>query len=134
MGQVLQTTGHAEILQHPQILQLAQGSPGAAIAHWQQLQAIPPELLQTVSQLPQSQREALHLARQIDQLVEPEAQLWLIDYLQQSYWQQHQANGANSLSYSLKPLQLLEKAREYLKEIKVNPRLVWEVTLIGMVT
>jgi DNA polymerase III subunit delta' len=45
MAAVLRSTDYGEILQHPQILQLAQGSPGAAIAHWQQLQEFPAELL-----------------------------------------------------------------------------------------
>ncbi|NJP10717.1 MAG: DNA polymerase III subunit delta' [Leptolyngbyaceae cyanobacterium RU_5_1] len=132
MAQVLQQSGYGEILQHPQVLQLAQGSPGAAIAHWQQLQEISPDLLQAIAQRPCSYRDALSLARQIDQTVEPEAQLWLIDYLQQSYWQQsleHQ----NLFPAILPPLQQLEKAREYLR-YNVQPRLVWEVTLMAMVT
>ncbi len=133
MAQVLQTVGQEQILQQPQVLQLAQGSPGAAIAHWQQLQTMPAELLQMVAQPPRSYREALSLARQIDQMVEPEAQLWLIDYLQQNYWQQQNLAAQSPLSTSLLPLQLLEKARQYLKDFKVNSRLVWEVTLLGMV-
>lgn len=130
MMQVLQQTGYEEIGQHPQILQLADGSPGAAIVHWQQLQALPADLLQQITQRPRSHRDALTLARQINQLLEPEMQLWLIDYLQHHYWQQtQQFLWDNSL---LRPLQLLEKAREYLRS-NVQPRLVWEVTLLGMV-
>ncbi|MGQ9869907.1 DNA polymerase III subunit delta' [Leptodesmis sp.] len=128
--QVLQNTGYGEIEQHPQILQLADGSPGSAIAHWQQLQALPADLLQQMTQRPRSHQEALALARQINQLIEPEMQLWLIDYLQHHYWQQiQQLPWENAL---LQPLQLLEKAREYLRS-NVQPRLVWEVTLLGMV-
>lgn len=128
--QVLQTAGYEEIGQYPQILQLADGSPGSAIAHWQQLQAFPADLLQQITQLPRTHREALTLARQINQLIEPEIQLWLIDYLQHHYWQQtQQLSGEKS---NLRPLQLLEKAREYLR-FNVQPRLVWEVTLLGMV-
>jgi DNA polymerase-3 subunit delta' len=128
--QVLQTTRQVEILQRPEVLQLAQGSPGEAIAHWQQLQEIPPDLLQAVSQLPRSYREALDLARQIDKTLEPETQRWLIDYLQQSYWQQPPS--ASRLASSLLPIQLLEKARQYLLQ-SVQPRLVWEVILLKMV-
>jgi DNA polymerase-3 subunit delta' len=127
MSQVLQQSGLPE-LQQPEILQLAQGSPGAAIAHWQQLQAMPPELLQQVTQRPRSVREALTLARQIDKNLETETQLWLIGYLQQTYWQQLQTQPTvNPL-----PLRLLEQAREHLLHY-VQPRLVWEVALMRMV-
>ena len=129
MAQVLQQAGQAEILQHPEILQLAQGSPGAAIVHWQQLQAIPADLLQAITQMPRTAREALSLARDIDKALEPEAQRWLVDYLQQTYWQQSCL--ASQLPNST-PLSLLEQARQYLLR-NVQPRLVWEVTLMGMV-
>lgn len=131
MAQVLQQVGQAEILQHPDILQLAQGSPGAAIAHWQQRQDIPAELLLQVTQRPKSTREALTLARQIDKTVEPEAQLWLLDYLQQRYWQQIHPEMHSHRSILL-PMQQLEQARQQLLQ-HVQPRLVWEVAFLGMV-
>ena len=121
MSQVLRQVGHAEILQHPEILALAQGSPGEAISQWQFLQSVPPELLTQVSQLPNSLRSLLELARSLDQGLEPDAQLWLIDYLQQIYWQQGHAQ-------RLPPL---ESARRYLNQY-VQSRLVWEVTLLEM--
>ena len=130
MAQVLQHTGQSEILQHPEILQLAQGSPGAAIAHLQQLQAVPADLLQAITQRPQTFRDALSLARDIDKALELDAQRWLIDYLQQTYWQQSCA-AASQLPNSA-PVSLLEQARQYLMR-NVQPRLVWEVTLMGMV-
>lgn len=136
MAQVLQQVGQAEILQQPQVLQLAQGSPGEAIAHWQQLQTIPPELLATLTQLPRSAREALSLARQIDKTIEPETQRWLIDYLQQIYWQQFVANKCelpDATTGDRSALQRLEHARQYLLR-NVQPRLVWEVTLLGLVS
>jgi DNA polymerase-3 subunit delta' len=131
MAQVLQQTGQAEILQHPEVLMLAQGSPGQAIAHWHQLQEIPPELLQSLTQLPNSPQAAMHLARQIDKL-ETEMQLWLVDYLQQSYWQGQCSELSHLTTTRLNPLQLLETARQHLQHY-VQPRLVWEVTLLGMV-
>lgn len=121
VAQVLQQAQQAEILQYPEILALAQGSPGEAINHWRYLQSIPPELLTRLVQLSDSQRSALELARQIDQALDPEAQLWLLDYLQHRYWQQGQF--ARLLS--------LENARRYLRQY-VQPRLVWEVTLLEM--
>lgn len=123
MAHVLTQAGHPEILQHPEILALAQGSPGEAIAHWQQLQTMPEDLLHSITQLPSSPREALNLARQIAQALDLEAQIWLIDYLAHRLWQtQLQPDG----------LQALEKARQYLLR-SAQPRLVWEVTLLGFV-
>jgi DNA polymerase-3 subunit delta' len=127
MAQVLGQLGpeEQEILQHPEILNLAQGSPGEAIAHWHYLQVItevePPELLSQLLHLPTSLRQSLELARQIDQALDAEAQLWLLDYLQQHYWQQGQAEC----------LPILEAARQSLRRY-VQPRLVWEVTLLKL--
>ncbi len=132
MAQVLQRAGAGEILQHPEILQLAQGSPGEAIAHWQQLQELPPDLLHLVTQPPRTAREALRLARQIDQTLDPETQRWLIDYLQQCYWQQACQQLPTSELTSQPGLQQLEKARDYLVR-NVQPRLVWETTLLNLV-
>ncbi|MBC7824840.1 MAG: DNA polymerase III subunit delta' [Candidatus Parcubacteria bacterium] len=126
IAQVLSTAGFDEILLCPQILALAQGSPGDAIVHWQKFQTIPPELLQAVTHLPKSLRETLTIARQITKTLDSEAQLWLVDYLQQTYWQQAKLSGQSAL-----PLQLLEKARDYLLAY-VQSQLVWEVTLLGM--
>lgn len=120
LAEVLQQQHQAEILQHPEILALAQGSPGEAMAQWQFLQAIPAELLGQLVQLPTSRRELLNLAREVDRSLDPEAQLWLLDYLQHAYWQQGEAAR----------LPLLETARQYLKQY-VQPRLVWEVTLLN---
>lgn len=122
--QVLERAGYSEILSHPQILAMAQGSPGTAIHSWQQLQAIPPELLQVVIQLPQSPREALSRAQMIDRTLDTETQLWLVDYLQQSYWQQQ---------FPPHLLRHLEQARQYLLNY-AQPQLVWEVTLLAMVS
>jgi len=83
MTQVLQHTGNEEILNQPQVLAIAQGSPGEAITAWQQLQRF--QLTQQVT--PGAEIFAmLELARQIDKTLIP-AQLWLVDYLQHCYWQ-----------------------------------------------
>jgi len=126
MAQVLRQTSHGEILSQPPVLAIAQGSPGEAIASWQQLQAIPADLLQSITQLPKSVRDALELARQIDKTLDTAAQLWLVDYLQHCYWQQF-LQGAIGRS----PLEQLEKARRYLLSY-AQPRLVWEVTLLEL--
>ncbi|PMB26425.1 DNA polymerase III subunit delta' [Fischerella thermalis] len=122
MAEILTRTGHQEILQHPALLSIAGGSPGEAIAAYQQLQTIPPELLQAVTKLPQNYRQALELARDIDKALDTEAQLWLVDYLQQSYWLQwHQPE----------MIKLLEQARKSLLYY-AQPRLVWECTFIQL--
>ncbi|AKG20006.1 DNA polymerase III subunit delta' [Calothrix sp. 336/3] len=122
MAEVLGKIGHTEILQHPEILQMAAGSPGMAIAYFQQLANIPSEILQAVKNMPRNQREALELAKQIDKNLDYETQLWLVDYLQQSYWQnQHQPQ----------IIAQLEKARKYL-QVYAQPRLVWECTLLSI--
>lgn len=126
MAQVLRQTGYETLLDLPEMMALAQGSPGAAIAHWQQLQAIPAELMQMLQQPPASMRAALDLARQIQATLDTEAQIWLIDYLQQRYWQ-----AAAESRYPARGLQILEKARQQLMSY-AQPRLVWEVTLLAL--
>lgn len=125
LAQVLAANGHSEILQSPEVLAIAQGSPGRAIESWQQLQSLPPELVAQVGKPPTTLRDALELAKAITQTLDTEAQLWLLDYLQHRYW--HQGQAAETAIASL------EKARTYLLSY-VQPRLVWEVTLSNMAT
>lgn len=126
MAEVLQQGGFGEILSNSEVMGMAQGSPGEAIAIWQQLQSMPDDLLQKVKVLPQNLRSALELAKEIDKALDTESQLWLIDYLQHCYWQQFLAGGITR-----SPLEPLEKARQYLLSY-VQPRLVWECTLMGI--
>lgn len=135
MATVLQQAGYEEILNQPQVLALAQGSPGEAIAALAKLQAIPSELLDSVRQPPKSLRDALDLARQIDKTLDTEAQLWLVDYLQHCYWQQFLLGAierrTESAGNCASPLQQLEQARKSLQSY-AQPRLVWEVTLLTL--
>jgi DNA polymerase-3 subunit delta' len=122
MDAVLKRTGHQEILEEPSVLAIAQGSPGEAIAAFVALQTIPPELLAAATQLPNSPRKALELAKEIDKTLNIETQLWLVDYLQHCYWQHQHQTGI---------IEQLEKARKYLLSY-AQPRLVWEVTLLKL--
>ncbi|XGB40098.1 MAG: DNA polymerase III subunit delta' [Cyanobacteria bacterium LVE1205-1] len=122
MVEVLRRQGFNEIIQQPEVLSLAQGSPGAAIVHWRQLQSIPSELLDSLKQPPTSLKSALNLAQQIDQALTSEAQLWLVDYLQQWYWQQTPRPQASLIKQ-------LERIRKLLLQY-VQPRLIWEVILM----
>ncbi len=123
MAQVLTQTGHKEILQSMEVMAIAQGSPGRAIDSWQQMQALPPELLARLDNPPALTQNALETARDINQTLDTEAQLWLLDYLQHRYWQYGLSQSGD--------LEALEKAREYLLAY-VQPRLVWEVTLLAL--
>ncbi len=120
---ILTQVGYGEILQQPEILTMAQGSPGQAIAAWQQLQAIPADLLAQLARPPADLKQALTLARRISKDLDTEGQLWLIEYWQQICWQQ---------TRSPRLISALETARTHLRRF-VQPRLVWEVTLMEMV-
>lgn len=121
---VLTQTGHEEILQHQTILSIAAGSPGSAIASHEQLKIIPENLLQQVTKLPSSYGQALQLGKKIAQELDTEGQLWLVDYLQQFYWQQcHQPQIIHKL----------EQTRKFLL-CYAQPRLVWECTFIELLT
>ncbi len=124
MSQVLTLSGHSEILNHPTVLNIAAGSPGKAIEAYEQMQNIPPELLHSCTKPPLSYRSALELAKQIDKTLDNEAQLWLVDYLQQVYWQNlRQPN----------MIQQLEKSRKALL-CYAQPRLVWECMFLSLVS
>jgi DNA polymerase III subunit delta' len=122
MVEVLTKLGRSEILTRPEILGLAQGSPGAAIAIWEQLQTLPVELLERLTMLPFNRRHALELAQQIDRDLDSSEQLWLVDYLQYIYWQKYRTPQV---------IELLEQTRSQLLAY-VQPRLVWECTLLKM--
>ena len=120
MVEILTRLGKVEILDRPEILGLAQGSPGAAIALWDQLAAMPAELLDRLTKLPISRRQGLILATEIDRELESLEQLWLVDYLQYIYWQKYRVPQL---------IETLEQTRSHLLAY-VQPRLVWECTLL----
>ena len=121
---VLQENNYTEILEHPELIAIAQGSPGQAVEAWQQLQSIPQELLAQLKQAPKTPLEALSLAQAITSQVDSSIQLWLVDYLQYYYWQQGQ---------QVKILDTWEKTRQYLLSY-VQPRLVWECALLNLLS
>jgi DNA polymerase-3 subunit delta' len=121
IAQVLTQIGQAEILHQPEVLALAQGSPGEAIAHWQHLQTIAPEILDAIATPPAHLRAALDLARTLASQ-DPDTQLWLVGYWQQRLW---------AARYPVAALQALDQARRALLSF-VQPRLVWEVTMMAL--
>jgi DNA polymerase-3 subunit delta' len=60
------------------------------------------------------------IAKQINKELDVDLQLWLIDYLQNYFWEQQRTKSV---------VQYLDKARELIARY-VQPRLVWEVTLL----
>jgi DNA polymerase III subunit delta' len=120
MTEILTQLGKPEILDRSEILGLAQGSPGAAIAIWDQLQALPPDLLDRLAKLPFTRQQGLELASQIDRDLDSTEQLWLVDYLQYTYWQHYRRPQI---------VEILEQTRSQLLAY-VQPRLVWECTLM----
>ena len=123
MAEVLHRCQAQTVLDYPELLRMAQGSPGQAIASWKQLQTIPEALHQRLSKRPQSAIEALTLAQAIAKELDTQAQLWLVDYLESLYWQQWQGQEC---------LTQLEKVRHYLS-CYVQPRLVWECTFLSLI-
>ncbi|MBR8826842.1 MAG: AAA family ATPase [Gomphosphaeria aponina SAG 52.96 = DSM 107014] len=123
MKRVLQEKGYEEILTHRELLMMAAGSPGEAIASFTQLQAMPPILLEKFKKVPSNPHDALTLAKEVDKTLDTEAQLWLIEYLQHFYWEKMQKKEI---------IEQLEKARQCLLSY-VQPRLVWECTLLAVI-
>lgn len=124
LAQVLHNNGYGEILEHPSIIAIAQGSPGKAIMAFDRLKKIPESLQQQLLQFPQNSLAALQLAKTITQELDTQTQLWLIDYLQYHYWE---------LTRNTSILEQLLKTRQYLLSY-VQPRLVWECTLLSFIS
>ena len=118
MQEVLIREGHTDI--PTEVITLAQGSAGQAIDSFERFKSIPIELLSSVRQIPKDAKSALAIAKQISKELEVDLQLWLIDYLQNYFWEQQQSKSV---------LQHLDKARELIARY-VQTRLVWEVTLL----
>ena len=119
---VLNNNGHKDILEHPELVAIAQGSPGNAIAAWHQLQSIPNELLEQLKQSISTPLQAIQLAQNLTQELDGQTQLWLVDYLQYYYWQK---------TAQIKLIQGWEHTRQCLLSY-VQPRLVWECALINL--
>lgn len=119
---VLKRNGYEAILEHPELIAIAQGSPGQAIAAWERLQSIPPELLQQLRRSLKTPLEALNLAHDITTQIDSPTQLWLVDYLQYYYWQQER---------QISLMATWETTRRCLLSY-VQPRLVWECALLKL--
>ena len=122
LDRVLIKAGYQKSWENATLLAIAQGSPGEAIAAYQQLQTIPEDLLAKLTELPGKPVQALALAQEIAAKLDLEAQLWLINYLQHYFWQKF------SQQILIKEL---EKTKKYLLSY-AQTRLVWECTLLNL--
>ncbi len=111
------------VLDKPELLAMAGGSPGALLSHLRAWQLVPEELWHRLEDRPQKPMDALALARDITEALNGEQQLWLINWWQQHLWiQQSDPN----------PLNRLERLRSHLLGF-VQPRLAWEVALLELI-
>lgn len=124
---VLQRINAEALRERPDLLALAQGSPGQAIAALHQWESLPEAVIASLGQPPQTALQALTAAREITTL-DIETQLWLIDYLQHRYYGEQAPQ--RQWVINQQRLQQLEAARDHLRRF-VQPKLVWEVTLMA---
>ncbi len=116
---VLYKKDAGEILDYPQLINLAQGCPGKAIADFQQLQEIPTDLLKQLQKPTEDLITGFTLSQEITNNLEVDTQIWLADYLQSCYWEK-KSDLSNSTI-----IENLEKVKRALKRY-VQPRLVWD--------
>jgi hypothetical protein len=107
----------------PELLELAEGSPGGLLAHRQQWQSLPEGLADRLLALGPDPLESLALARDLSEALEVDQQLWLLGWLQLAGWRR-----------SLDPMRWrrLERLRAQLLG-HGQPRLAWEVALLELV-
>ena len=106
----------------PELLELAEGSPGALLDHRRQWQSLPEGLADRLLALGPDPLASLALARDLSEALEGEQQLWLLGWWQLAGWRRRQD-----------PLRWrrLERLRAQLLG-HGQPRLAWEVALLEL--
>ena len=120
MVAVLEKLERHEILSNPTVMSLAVGSPGMAIAHEEQLQSIPDQLLAQLSTPPTIALTAMQIAKEIDEQLEWHQQQELLNYLQHSWWHRY---------HDVALVEKAESAKSALNKMAAS-RLVWEIMLL----
>lgn len=121
MNYILQNADRGGVLENPTIIAMASGSPGKATALYDLWQSIPHTILKELIEPAYSDLRALQIAKELASL-EVEQQVWLLDYLQHTWWTQ----------YSNKQLiSKVETAKKAMDKL-LTPRLVWEVLLLSL--
>lgn len=106
----------------PELLELAEGSPGGLLDHRRQWQSLPEGLADRLLALGPDPLESLALARDLSEALEVDQQLWLLGWLQLAGWRR-----------SLDPMRWrrLERLRAQLLG-HGQPRLAWELALLEL--
>ncbi len=106
----------------PELLELAEGSPGALLDHRRQWQSLPEGLADRLLALGPDPLASLALARDLSEALEGEQQLWLLGWWQLAGWRRRQD-----------PVRWrrLERLRTQLLG-HGQPRLAWEVALLEL--
>jgi len=106
----------------PELLELAEGSPGALLDHRRQWQSLPEGLADRLLALGPDPLASLALARDLSEALEGEQQLWLLGWWQLAGWRRRQD-----------PVRWrrLERLRAQLLG-HGQPRLAWEVALLEL--
>lgn len=120
MVAVLEKLERQEVLSNLTVMSLAAGSPGQAIAHYQQLQSISSDLLTKLSEIPTKALTAMQVVKQIDEQLEYHQQLWLLNYLQHNWWHRY---------HDVALVEKVESAKSALSKMAAS-RLVWEIMLL----
>lgn len=123
MCQVLERTGYSQILAYPEIIEMAQGCPGNAIAAWNHLTRIE-QIIPGVLSIPNYSRSLsalLEVAKIISQKLDISTQLWLLDYWQFQLWKAHR---------DWRIIEVLENAKKSLR--LAQSQLVFEVCLLKL--
>ena len=107
---------------YSEILKLADGSPGAFLKHAKIWDSIPKEIWPKLKEISKEPIKKLDLAKIITDLLDNEQQLWLINWMQQYFWNE---------SKNSEDIKTLEKLRSHLYSY-VQPRLAWEVALLEL--
>jgi DNA polymerase-3 subunit delta' len=106
----------------PELLELAEGSPGGLLDHRRQWQSLPDGLAARLLALGPDPLESLALARDLSEALEGEQQLWLLGWWQLAGWRR---------SHDPLRWRRLERLRAQLLG-HGQPRLAWEVALLEL--
>jgi DNA polymerase-3 subunit delta' len=110
-----------DLIQYPDLIHFAQGSPGSAIAAWKNLRQIPSFVINGLNQLERHIWDCLALSQQI-QALDFSLQLWLLNFLQFQFWQHSRCS---------KIFHQFEQARTYLSQ-HCQAQLAWDCLLTSL--
>ncbi len=105
-----------------ELLVLSNGSPDLLEKILSSLEEIPDNIWSHLENLPTEPLAALELAKKITDNISPDKQLFLIDWMQQYYWEKEM---------EVKKVKRLEKLKMQLKSY-INQRIAWEIALIDI--